>query len=59
LLANVIHTDIKKELDYCSFDFNYRIKYALDNAVKEGYKPISFEKLKKYNVQLYDKLEQQ
>jgi hypothetical protein len=49
-------------VDRCSklrtlnFDFNYRIKYALDNAIKKGYKPISFEKLKERNIELYHKL---
>jgi hypothetical protein len=50
--------DSVRKLDYSS-DFNYRIRYALNNAIKTGYKPISFEKLKKYNVQLYSKLEGQ
>jgi hypothetical protein len=44
-----------RKLD-CSSDFNYRIRYALDNAIKKGYKPISFEKLKELNIGLYDKL---
>jgi hypothetical protein len=50
------YSSLKKELDYSS-DFNYRIKYALlNNAIKTGYKPISFEKLKELNIELYDKL---
>jgi hypothetical protein len=57
---------IKEWLDKCNSirkldsNFDSRIKYALlNNSIKTGYKPISFEKLKKYNLQLYSKLEGQ
>ena len=49
-------------VDRCSklrtldFDFNYRIRYALNNAIEKGYKPIRFEKLKERNIELYNKL---
>jgi hypothetical protein len=56
---------IKDWLDRCNsvrkLDsyFDSRIKYALNNAIKRGYKPISFEKLKERNTELYNKLLQQ
>jgi hypothetical protein len=38
-------------------NFDSRIKYVLYNAEKKtGYKPISFEKLRERNVELYNKL---
>jgi hypothetical protein len=46
--------DSVRKLD---FDFSYRIKYALKNAIRTGYKPIRFEKLRERNVELYDKLQ--
>jgi hypothetical protein len=55
---------IKGWLDKCNSlrrldsDFNYRIKYALENVIKTGYKPMRFEKLREYNEQIYEKLRQ-
>ena len=37
-------------------NFNYRIKYALENSIKKGYLPMKFETLKEKNRPLYDKL---
>jgi hypothetical protein len=53
---------IKVWLDKCSLsrtldcNFNYRLKYALDNAIRNGYLPISLEKLKEKNKLLYNLL---
>jgi len=37
-------------------NFNYRIKYALENSIKNGYLPMKFETLKEKNRALYDSL---
>ena len=37
-------------------NFNYRIKYALENSMKNGYLPMKFETLKEKNRALYDSL---
>jgi Primase X len=37
-------------------NFNYRIKYALENSIKHGYLPMKFETLKEKNKPLYDNL---
>jgi hypothetical protein len=37
-------------------NFNYRIKYALENSIKIGYLPMKFETLKQKNRALYDSL---
>jgi hypothetical protein len=37
-------------------NFNYRIKYALENSIKNGYLPMKFETLKEKNRALYDRL---
>ena len=37
-------------------NFSYRIKYALENSIKNGYLPMKFETLKEKNRALYDKL---
>jgi hypothetical protein len=34
-------------------NFNYRIKYALENSIKKGYLPMKFETLKEKNRALY------
>jgi hypothetical protein len=38
--------------------FSLRIKHALENAIKTGYKPMRFENLKKRNMALYHTLSQ-
>ena len=35
-------------------NFNYRIKYALENSIKHGYLPMKFNTLKEKNRTLYD-----
>ena len=35
-------------------NFNYLIKYALENSIKKGYLPMKFETLKEKNRALYD-----
>jgi len=53
---------IKGWLDKCDSikrldsNFNYRIKYALENSIKNGYMPMKFETLKEKNRALYDSL---
>jgi hypothetical protein len=53
---------IKDWLDKCDSikrldsNFNYRIKYALENSIKKGYLPMKFETLKEKNRALYDSL---
>ena len=37
-------------------NFNYRIKYALENSIKRGYLPMKLETLKEKNIALYDSL---
>jgi hypothetical protein len=37
-------------------NFNYRIKYALENSIKKSYLPMKFETLKEKNIALYDSL---
>jgi hypothetical protein len=37
-------------------NFNYRIKYALENSIKRDYLPIKFETLKEKNRALFDNL---
>ena len=37
-------------------NFNYRIKYALENSIKNGYLPMKFETLKEKNRALYNSL---
>jgi hypothetical protein len=37
-------------------NFNYRIKYALENSIKKGYLLMKFETLKEKNRALYDSL---
>jgi Primase X len=37
-------------------NFSYRIKYTLENSIKNGYLPMKFETLKEKNRALYDKL---
>jgi hypothetical protein len=37
-------------------NFSYRIKYALENSIKNGYLPMKFETLKEKNRALYDRL---
>ena len=37
-------------------NFNYLIKYALENSIKKGYLPMNFETLKEKNRALYDPL---
>jgi hypothetical protein len=37
-------------------NFNYLIKYALENSIKKGYLPMKFETLKQKNRALYDRL---
>jgi Primase X len=37
-------------------NFNYRIKYALENSIKNGYLPMKFETLKEKNRSVYDSL---
>ena len=37
-------------------NFNYRIKYALENTIKKGYLPMKLETLKEKNRALYDSL---
>jgi hypothetical protein len=45
--------DLIKRLDS---NFNYRIKYALENTIKKGYLPMKLETLKEKNRALYDSL---
>jgi hypothetical protein len=57
---------IKGWLDKCislrrldsGFNSNYRIKHALENAIKTGYKPMRLENLKNRNMPLYHTLSQ-
>ncbi|MFL6426518.1 MAG: hypothetical protein ACJ71R_23410 [Nitrososphaeraceae archaeon] len=35
-------------------NFDYMIRYALKNSVKNGYKPLTFDTLKLKNTALYD-----
>ena len=37
-------------------NFSYRIKYALENSIKNGYLPMKFQTLKEKNRALYDRL---
>jgi hypothetical protein len=37
-------------------NFSYRIKYTLENSIKNGYLPMKFETLKEKNRALYDRL---
>ena len=37
-------------------NFSYRIKYALENSIKNGHLPMKFETLKWKNRALYDRL---
>jgi Primase X len=37
-------------------NFSYRIKYALENSIKNSYLPMKFETLKEKNRALYDRL---
>lgn len=37
-------------------NFNYRLKYALENSIKNGYLPMKLETLKQKNRALYDSL---
>jgi hypothetical protein len=46
-------SDSIKRLDS---NFNYLIKYALENSIKKGYLPMNFETLKEKNRALYDPL---
>jgi ABC-type oligopeptide transport system substrate-binding subunit len=45
--------DSTKKLDS---NFNYRIKYALENSMKNRYLPMKFDTLKEKNRPLYDSL---
>jgi hypothetical protein len=45
--------DSIKKLDS---NFSYRIKYALENSIKNGYLPMKFETLKEKNRALYERL---
>jgi hypothetical protein len=58
------YNSIKGWLDKCNSlrrldsGFSFRIKHALENAIKTGYKPMRFENLKKRNMPLYHTLSQ-
>jgi hypothetical protein len=56
--SNIINNWLSKcgESRQLDQNFNYMVRYALKNAVKNGYKPLTFETLKLKNNALYDLL---
>jgi hypothetical protein len=58
---NIINSWLSKceKLRQLDQNFNYMVRYALKNSVKNGYRPLKFDSLKLKNKALYDLLKQQ
>jgi Primase X len=56
--VNIINNWLSKcgELRHLDQNFDYTVRYALKNCVKNGYRPLKFDTLKVKNKILYDLL---
>jgi hypothetical protein len=57
--SNIINSWLSKceKLRQLDQNFNYMVRYALKNSVKNGYRPLKLDTLKLRNKRLYDVLQ--